>query len=58
MMKSKHFPAFTGMFATVFAILCSNTVNGNYRASDIGIALFCGMAVYGVTALYQFTDEL
>jgi hypothetical protein len=58
MMKSKHFPAFTGMVATLFAILCSNTVNGNYRPSDIGIALFCGLSIYGVTALYQFTDEL
>jgi len=58
MMKSKHFPAFTGMITTLFVILCSKTVNGNYRPSDIGIALIGGFAIYGVTALYQFTDDL
>jgi hypothetical protein len=58
MMKSKHFPAFTGMITTLFVIVCSKTVNGLYRPSDIGVALAGGLSIYGVTALYQFTDEL
>lgn len=57
-MKSKHFPAFTGMITTLFVIVCSKTVNGLYRPSDIGVALAGGLSIYGVTALYQFTDEL
>lgn len=58
MMSSKHFPAFAGMASTLFVLLCSKTVNGLYRPSDVGVCLAGGLAIYGAAALFQWTDEL
>jgi hypothetical protein len=58
MPKSKHFAAFVGMITTLVFILLSKTVNGLYRPSDIGLCLFGGFCIFGITALFQWVDDL
>lgn len=52
---SRHLPALAGFTMTCVVFMMASVNAGAYRPSDVGLALFGGVATYGAT--YVLSDE-